>query len=135
MFCGNMQVTSAYGNSYHFSDHVADGNFAFQAVEEGDYMACFFASEHTPGIIITVDFDWKSGVAAKDWTSVAKKGSVEVSKPMHYMLIILFMLLWLIMGMFLSKLSRCFFFAADRMGSVSMGCLCVDLTCIRGGHP
>ncbi|KAL8518647.1 hypothetical protein ACS0TY_009843 [Phlomoides rotata] len=78
-----VRVTSAYGNSYHYSDHVTEGHFAFQAVEAGDYMACFFASDHKPSTTITIDFDWKSGVAAKDWTNVAKKGSVEVSIFLH----------------------------------------------------
>lgn len=83
---GYLQVTSAYGNSYHYSDHVTEGHFAFQAVEAGDYMACFFAADHKPSTSITVDFDWKSGVAAKEWTSVAKKGSVEVSDHIHNIL-------------------------------------------------
>ncbi|KAL0318186.1 UNVERIFIED_CONTAM: Transmembrane emp24 domain-containing protein p24delta8 [Sesamum calycinum] len=37
-------------------------------------MACFFAADHKPPTSLTIDFDWKSGVAAKDWTNVAKKG-------------------------------------------------------------
>ncbi|KAL0363909.1 UNVERIFIED_CONTAM: Transmembrane emp24 domain-containing protein p24delta9 [Sesamum angustifolium] len=73
-----VRVTSAYGNSYHYSDHVTEGHFAYQAVEPGDYMACFFAADHKPPTSLTIDFDWKSGVAAKDWTNVAKKGSVEL---------------------------------------------------------
>ncbi|CAA0825534.1 Transmembrane emp24 domain-containing protein p24delta9 [Striga hermonthica] len=73
-----VRVTSSYGNSYHNSEHVNEGHFAFQAVEAGDYMACFFAADHNPATNLTVDFDWKSGVAAKDWTNVAKKGSVEL---------------------------------------------------------
>nr|GMD84585.1 transmembrane emp24 domain-containing protein p24delta9-like [Ipomoea batatas] len=72
------RVTSTYGNSYHNADNVPDGQFAFQTAEAGDYMACFFAADHKPPITITVDFDWKTGIAAKDWTNVAKKGSVEV---------------------------------------------------------
>ncbi|PIN03931.1 putative cargo transport protein EMP24 (p24 protein family) [Handroanthus impetiginosus] len=71
-------VTSAYGNSYHHADNVNEGHFAFQAVEAGDYMACFFAADHKPSTTLTIDFDWKSGVAAKDWSNVAKKGSVEL---------------------------------------------------------
>ncbi|KAK4403047.1 Transmembrane emp24 domain-containing protein p24delta9 [Sesamum angolense] len=43
-------------------------------LEPGDYMACFFAADHKPPTSLTIDFDWKSGVAAKDWTNVAKKG-------------------------------------------------------------
>lgn len=72
-------MTSTYGNSYHHADNVPDGQFAFQTAEAGDYMACFFAADHKPPITITVDFDWKTGIAAKDWTNVAKKGSVEVN--------------------------------------------------------
>lgn len=72
-------MTSSYGNNYHYADHVNSGQFAFQATEAGDYMACFFAADHKPSVTMTIDFDWKSGVAAKDWSSVAKKGSVEVS--------------------------------------------------------
>lgn len=42
-------------------------------------MACFWAADHKPQITLTVDFDWKTGVAAKDWSNVAKKGQVDVS--------------------------------------------------------
>ena len=55
------------------------GNFAFTASEGGDYTACFWAALHNPPISVTVEFDWRTGVAAKDWSKVAKKGQVEVS--------------------------------------------------------
>ncbi|CAI0394418.1 unnamed protein product [Linum tenue] len=71
------KVTSSYGNSYHTADHVESGQFAFTAAEAGDYMACFYAADHNPAITLTVDFEWRTGVAAKDWSSIAKKGSVE----------------------------------------------------------
>lgn len=48
-------------------------------MEAGDYVACFLAVEHKPATALTVDFEWKSGIAAKDWTNVAKKGSIDVS--------------------------------------------------------
>ncbi|KAI3730741.1 hypothetical protein L1987_61917 [Smallanthus sonchifolius] len=72
-----LRVTSVYGNSYHYADHVQSGQFSFQVVEGGDYVACFFALDHHPLIKFSVDFDWRSGLAAKDWSSVAKKGSVD----------------------------------------------------------
>jgi len=50
-------------------------------VEAGDYMTCFWALDQTPATTLTVDFDWKTGVAAKDWSNVAKKGQVDVSNP------------------------------------------------------
>lgn len=72
-------MTSPHGNNYHYSDHVDSGTYAFTAAETGDYMACFWAPDHRPPVTLSVDFDWKSGVAAKDWSKVAKKGQVDVS--------------------------------------------------------
>ncbi|BFG16728.1 hypothetical protein CerSpe_030020 [Prunus speciosa] len=73
-----VRVTSHYGNNYHYSELVESGQFAFVAAEAGDYMACFWAPDHKPQITLTIEFDWKTGVAAKDWSNVAKKGSVDV---------------------------------------------------------
>lgn len=58
---------------------MESGQYAFVAAEAGDYMACFWASDHKPPTTFTVDFDWRTGVAAKDWSNVAKKGQVDVS--------------------------------------------------------
>ncbi|KAH1064226.1 hypothetical protein J1N35_029213 [Gossypium stocksii] len=74
----SVRVTSPQGNSLHTSEKVQTGQFAFTAAEDGDYMACFWAEDHSPQIIMTVDFDWRSGVQAKDWSNVAKKGQVDV---------------------------------------------------------
>ncbi|XP_076888667.1 transmembrane emp24 domain-containing protein p24delta9-like isoform X2 [Bidens hawaiensis] len=64
-------------NYYYLSENVQSGQFAFQAVEAGDYLACFTVVDHQPPVKISVEFDWKPGVAAKDWSNVAKKGSVD----------------------------------------------------------
>lgn len=73
-----VRVTSAYGNNYHYADLVDSGQFAFPAAEAGDYMACFWVVYHKPPLTLTIDLDWKTGVAAKDWSNVAKKGQVDV---------------------------------------------------------
>ncbi|TYH73635.1 hypothetical protein ES332_D05G343300v1 [Gossypium tomentosum] len=73
-----VRVTSPQGNSLHTAEKVETGQFAFTAAEDGDYMACFWAEDHSPQIIMTVDFDWRSGVQAMDWSNVAKKGQVDV---------------------------------------------------------
>ncbi|KAI9168879.1 hypothetical protein LWI28_003269 [Acer negundo] len=73
-----VRVTSTSGNSYHYTENVESGQFAFTAAESGDYMVCFWAVDHNPKVTLTVDFDWRTGVHAKDWTNVAKKGSVDV---------------------------------------------------------
>lgn len=72
------RVTSTYGNNYHYADHVESGQFAFTAAEAGDYMACFWTPDHQPPTTVTVEFDWRTGVASKDWGSVAKKGQVDL---------------------------------------------------------
>lgn len=72
-------MTSSYGNTYHHAEDVQSGNFAFTAVEAGDYMACFTAADHTPAVTLSVDLDWRSGVHSKEWSSLAKKSQVEVS--------------------------------------------------------
>ncbi|XP_072976900.1 transmembrane emp24 domain-containing protein p24delta9-like [Typha angustifolia] len=73
-----LRVTSPYGNSMHFAENVESGNFAFTSNEAGDYLACFWTADHTPSTPMTLDFDWKTGVAAKDWTNVAKKGQIDL---------------------------------------------------------
>ncbi|KAK4764554.1 hypothetical protein SAY86_025644 [Trapa natans] len=72
-----VRVTSSYGNSYHSAEKVESGQFAFTTGEAGDYMACFWAPDHKPEATLTVEFEWKSGVAARDWSKVAKKNQVE----------------------------------------------------------
>ncbi|XP_074580269.1 transmembrane emp24 domain-containing protein p24delta9-like [Curcuma longa] len=72
-----VRVTSPYGNSIHYQDQVESGNFAFTANEEGDYLACLWAPYHKPAVSMAVEFEWRTGLAAKDWTNVAKKGQIE----------------------------------------------------------
>nr|ACF82984.1 unknown [Zea mays] len=73
----SLRVTSPYGNSMHYAENVQSGHFAFTAAEAGDYLACFWAPDHKPPVTIGFEFDWRSGVSAKDYPSVAKKGKVD----------------------------------------------------------
>ncbi|KAL4569506.1 hypothetical protein LXL04_025145 [Taraxacum kok-saghyz] len=72
-----VRLYSATGNRLHFAEVVESGEFAFHVTEDGDHMACFSAIEHQPAVNISVDFNWRSGVTAKGWSNVAKKGSVD----------------------------------------------------------
>ncbi|KAI5077775.1 hypothetical protein GOP47_0007599 [Adiantum capillus-veneris] len=71
------KVTSPYGSSLHTQDHVTKGEFAFTATEAGDYTACFWISDATKGTKVTVDLDWKTGIDAKDWDSIAKREKID----------------------------------------------------------
>ncbi|ESQ32596.1 hypothetical protein EUTSA_v10004879mg [Eutrema salsugineum] len=71
-------VTSPKGNSNHHAENVESGKFVFTADETGDYMTCFVAPGHRPPAKFAVDFEWKSGVEAKDWPNIAKRGQINM---------------------------------------------------------
>lgn len=68
------KVTSPYGNIVHNNENATHGQFAFTTSEIGSYYACFWSAS---GTAATVNLDWKIGIAAKDWDSVAKKEKIE----------------------------------------------------------
>ena len=66
--------------SHHFAEHVQSGQFAFVAHQSGDYLVCFFGDKtHDSQRTLSIDFVWKTGVAAKDWSKIAKKSHIDVS--------------------------------------------------------
>ncbi|XP_057806174.1 transmembrane emp24 domain-containing protein p24delta3-like [Salvia miltiorrhiza] len=72
------KVTSPYGNSLHHQENVTHGQFAFTTTEGGNYLACFWGGGHNAGGgDISINIDWKTGIAAKDWDSVARKEKIE----------------------------------------------------------
>ncbi|KAL5076623.1 hypothetical protein RYX36_015607 [Vicia faba] len=72
----SVKVTSPYGNNLHHNENVTQGQFAFTTTESGSYIACFWMdSKNVDGTSISLD--WKTGISAKDWDSVAKKEKIE----------------------------------------------------------
>ncbi|KAL8209518.1 hypothetical protein R6Q57_006250 [Mikania cordata] len=71
------KVTSPYGNILHHKENVTHGQFAFTSSESGQYLACFWSDHPGEGDALSVNIDWKIGVAAKDWESVARKEKIE----------------------------------------------------------
>ncbi|KAK6131880.1 hypothetical protein DH2020_034381 [Rehmannia glutinosa] len=75
------KVTSPYGNSIHHQENVTHGQFAFTTSEGGNYLACFWVDGHNPGGgDVSLNIDWRTGIAAKDWDSVARKEKIERSR-------------------------------------------------------
>ncbi|KAI4375546.1 hypothetical protein MLD38_013402 [Melastoma candidum] len=73
-----VKVTSPYGTNLHRNVNVTHGQFAFTTPETGSYLACFWADGHNErGGDVSVNIDWKIGIAAKDWESVARKEKIE----------------------------------------------------------
>ncbi|CAM8899151.1 unnamed protein product [Rhodiola kirilowii] len=75
----SVKVTSPNGNNLHHQENVTHGQFAFTTSEAGSYLACFSVSqgEGYKGDGISLSIDWKIGIAAKDWDSVARKEKIE----------------------------------------------------------
>ncbi|KAI4307288.1 hypothetical protein L6164_030492 [Bauhinia variegata] len=75
----SVRVTSPYGNNLHHNENVTHGQFAFTTTETGNYLACFWVdtSKHVEGAGPTVSLDWRTGIAAKDWDTVARKEKIE----------------------------------------------------------
>ncbi|KAG2404062.1 Transmembrane emp24 domain-containing protein [Vigna angularis] len=71
-----VRVHSPNGNGYHIGDNVLYGEFAFTAAESGDYSACFSVVAHTTDTV-TINFVWKTGVAAKDWNNGGRKSHID----------------------------------------------------------
>ncbi|XP_041014751.1 transmembrane emp24 domain-containing protein p24delta3-like [Juglans microcarpa x Juglans regia] len=72
------KVTSPYGNNLHHKENATHGQFAFTTHEAGNYLVCFWVDGSKPGGgDVSVNLDWRTGIAAKDWESVAKKEKIE----------------------------------------------------------
>lgn len=85
------QVTSPYGNNLHNNENVTQGQFAFTSTESGNYVACFWMDgKNLDGSSISLD--WKTGISAKDWDSVAKKEKIEVIYKFHSFSIVPFVI-------------------------------------------
>jgi len=72
------QVTSPFGDIVHKKENVSMDQFAFTTAEAGNYLACFWVEGDDRGLVVKLNLDWKIGIAAKDWDSVAKKEKIEV---------------------------------------------------------
>ncbi|KAJ3677047.1 hypothetical protein LUZ60_002771 [Juncus effusus] len=74
----SVKVTSPFGNTLHSAEKVTEGQFAFTTAEAGNYLVCFWVdSGEQKGIGGNVNLDWKIGINAKDWDSVAKKEKLQ----------------------------------------------------------
>ncbi|CAN1305218.1 Transmembrane emp24 domain-containing protein p24delta3 [Linum perenne] len=75
----SVKVTSPYGNHLYQKESSIQGQFAFTTEEAGNYLACFWMDgPHHGRNNVSVNLDWKTGITAKEWETVAKKEKVEM---------------------------------------------------------
>ncbi|KAI3507185.1 hypothetical protein L1887_22034 [Cichorium endivia] len=77
MDCRGRQVTSPCGNILHHKQNATHGQFAFSTNEVGQYLVCFWANDPNQGGALSVNIDWKTGIVAEDWESVASREKIE----------------------------------------------------------
>ncbi|XP_056163268.1 transmembrane emp24 domain-containing protein p24delta3-like isoform X2 [Syzygium oleosum] len=73
----SVKVTSPFGNVLHHKENVTHGQFAFTTSEAGHHIACLSVDSNPGGGEVSVLIDWRTGIAAKDWESVAKKEKIQ----------------------------------------------------------
>ncbi|XP_049410614.1 transmembrane emp24 domain-containing protein p24delta3-like [Solanum stenotomum] len=74
----SVRVTSPFGNSLHHEENATYGRFAFTTSEHGNYLACFRMNNHVPGNKnVAISLQWKIGIDARDWDSIARKEKIE----------------------------------------------------------
>lgn len=84
---------------------MTHGQFAFTTSEAGNYLACFWVNGHNQGGgDVSVNLDWKTGIGAKDWESVARKEKIEVTSSNYFFP---FNVMVLIIKMLMSNHIRC----------------------------
>ncbi|KAL8553659.1 hypothetical protein ACS0TY_002096 [Phlomoides rotata] len=85
------KVTSPYGNILYRKENVTHGQVAFTSSESGTYLACFWVDGNYSANVgsLSINMEWKTGVAAKDWESVARKEKIEV-RPLSLHTLMLF---------------------------------------------
>lgn len=71
-------MTSPYGNTLYEQGNTTHGQISFTASEAGSYQACFSVDGNHTGGSLSINLEWKTGITAKDWDSVARKEKVEV---------------------------------------------------------
>ncbi|WOL02802.1 transmembrane emp24 domain-containing protein p24delta4-like [Canna indica] len=71
------KVTAPKGNILHHNENATIGQFAFTTSEPGNYLACFWQDGPNKGTGTSVSINWRIGIAAKDWPSIARKDKIE----------------------------------------------------------
>ncbi|CAA6659420.1 unnamed protein product [Spirodela intermedia] len=71
------KISTPYGKMLHESKNVTEDHFGFTTTEAGNYLGCFWVESNPHNIKVSVNIDWRTGIAAKDWESVAKQEKIE----------------------------------------------------------
>ncbi|XP_010272900.1 PREDICTED: transmembrane emp24 domain-containing protein p24delta3-like [Nelumbo nucifera] len=69
----NADVIAPIGNTLYSVKNVTDGHFTFTTTQAGNYLVCFHLADYHRDVGARINLDWRIGIAARDWDSVARK--------------------------------------------------------------
>eukprot|EP01025_Chloroclados_australasicus_P047805 TRINITY_DN5393_c2_g1_i3.p2 TRINITY_DN5393_c2_g1~~TRINITY_DN5393_c2_g1_i3.p2 ORF type:complete len:211 (+),score=26.98 TRINITY_DN5393_c2_g1_i3:89-721(+) len=73
----DLKVDNPKGFPLYNQKQQTEGQFVFTTDMAGDYKACFSVKTMSIAQNARIRLDWKTGVAAKDWDSIAKKENLN----------------------------------------------------------
>lgn len=73
----NVKVTDPSGGTVHENKAQHQGQFAFTTKTAGEYQACFTTHDLETALHTKLTVDWRTGVAATDWDTIAKKEHLD----------------------------------------------------------
>ncbi|KAJ3705934.1 hypothetical protein LUZ61_009639 [Rhynchospora tenuis] len=73
----SVKVTSPHGNIIHSKEKVSQGQFALTTKEAGSYLVCFLMDSKEKKMGGNVNLEWKIGIQARDWDSIARMEKLQ----------------------------------------------------------
>ncbi|KAK3278147.1 hypothetical protein CYMTET_13897 [Cymbomonas tetramitiformis] len=75
----SVKIEDPQANIFWTNEGSDKGQYGFTTKLKGDYKICFTKTEPGVGEVTShkIKLDWKTGVAASDWDSIAKKENVD----------------------------------------------------------
>lgn len=61
------------------ADHIQLGQFAFTAYETEQYVVCFMGTTEDYKVMLSIDFDMRTGVTTLGIPNIAKRSNIDVS--------------------------------------------------------
>ncbi|KAH7281397.1 hypothetical protein KP509_36G045600 [Ceratopteris richardii] len=93
-----VRVSSPIGKPLHHQEQVSEGEFSFTTQEKGTYVACFWIPHGHKDRKASVDLEWRTGVADKDWSAIARREKIDGMKlfahSLHSVYLIMHEMLW-----------------------------------------
>eukprot|EP00882_Tetradesmus_deserticola_P004555 GHRQ01004801.1.p1 GENE.GHRQ01004801.1~~GHRQ01004801.1.p1 ORF type:complete len:205 (+),score=53.30 GHRQ01004801.1:156-770(+) len=73
----DVKVSDPSGGAVHENKAQHQGQFAFTTKAAGEYQACFTTHDLETAYHTKLTLDWRTGVAATDWDTIAKKEHLD----------------------------------------------------------